>query len=45
MRFAVLLFILLASVASGDESKPATLTPKQIAEGWLMLFDGESTFG
>lgn len=28
-----------------DKPKPNTLTPKEIAEGWILLFDGESTFG
>ena len=46
MRFAALLYILFAGVAMGDDKKsPAALTPKQITDGWLMLFDGESTFG
>jgi hypothetical protein len=27
------------------DGKPNTLTPKEIAEGWVLLFDGESTFG
>lgn len=27
------------------EDKPNTLTPKEIEEGWILLFDGESTFG
>jgi hypothetical protein len=26
-------------------AQPNTLTSKEIAEGWLLLFDGESTFG
>src|SRR5262249_5900431 len=25
--------------------KPNTLTPKEIADGWILLFDGETTFG
>src|SRR5262249_22709923 len=25
--------------------KPNTLTPKEAADGWLLLFDGETTFG
>src|SRR5262245_10590576 len=25
--------------------KPNTLTPKAITDGWLLLFDGETTFG
>jgi hypothetical protein len=28
-----------------DKPKPNTLTPKEIADGWLLLFDGETTFG
>jgi hypothetical protein len=28
-----------------DKTKPNMLTPKEIAEGWILLFDGESTFG
>jgi hypothetical protein len=31
--------------AQGDKPKPNTLTPKEIADGWILLFDGESTFG
>jgi hypothetical protein len=27
------------------DPKPNTLTAKEIADGWLLLFDGESTFG
>ena len=28
-----------------DESKLKTLTPKEIADGWILPFDGETTFG
>src|SRR6266478_6827022 len=28
-----------------DKPKPNTLTPTEIADGWILLFDGESTFG
>jgi len=31
--------------AQGDKAKPNTLTPKEIADGWILLFDGETTFG
>jgi hypothetical protein len=34
-----------ATAAEGDEPRPNTLTPKEIAEGWILLFDGETTFG
>lgn len=40
---AVLLF--LTSPAIAAEPKTNTLTEKEIADGWLLLFDGESTFG
>lgn len=32
-------------VLADDKPKPNTLTPKEIADGWLLLFDGETTFG
>src|SRR5689334_299043 len=31
--------------AQNEPAKPNTLTPQEIAAGWLLLFDGESTFG
>jgi hypothetical protein len=41
--------LLLASAlpcqAQGEKPKPNTLTPKEIADGWILLFDGETTFG
>jgi hypothetical protein len=30
---------------SAQEPKPNTLTPEEVASGWLRLFDGESLFG
>ncbi|MDB5306163.1 MAG: hypothetical protein JWO38_365 [Gemmataceae bacterium] len=30
---------------AADKPRPNTLTPKEIADGWLLLFDGETTFG
>ncbi len=30
---------------AADEAKFNTLTPKEIADGWILLFDGETTFG
>lgn len=36
---------LFVTPALADDKKLADLTPKELAEGWLMLFDGESTFG
>lgn len=39
--------LLLAGLAWAADEKPKinTLTPKEISEGWLLLFDGETTFG
>ncbi|HET6574784.1 MAG TPA: DUF1080 domain-containing protein [Fimbriiglobus sp.] len=47
IRFAGLLLAagLVCGTAAADEKKPNTLTPKEAAEGWLMLFDGKTTFG
>jgi hypothetical protein len=41
---AVLLLAALP-LRAAEEPKSNTLTPKEIAEGWILLFDGESTFG
>jgi hypothetical protein len=41
-----LLCLLVAHVTNaGEDPKPNTLTPKQIRDGWLLLFDGETTYG
>jgi len=46
MRRLSLVLVLVAVPAFADEkAKPNTLTPKEIAEGWILLFDGETTFG
>src|SRR5579885_1592137 len=34
-----------ALLSADDAPKANTLTPKEIADGWLLLFDGETTFG
>jgi len=45
-RFATLLALCLAPTpAAADEPKPNTLTPAEIADGWLLLFDGGTSFG
>jgi hypothetical protein len=36
--------LLLTTAAPGDDKKPP-LTEKETADGWLRLFDGETTFG
>jgi len=40
-----LLLALTLPIQAGDKAKPNTLTPKEIADGWILLFDGETTFG
>ncbi len=42
---ALLLALVPCLVHAADEAKPNTLTPKEVADGWLLLFDGETTFG
>jgi hypothetical protein len=37
--------VALALPALAADAKPNTLTPKEIADGWILLFDGETTFG
>jgi hypothetical protein len=46
-RFVALLFVLPlpALAAPADKPRPNTLTPKEAAEGWISLFDGETTYG
>ena len=43
IRSAALLIALAAPAAAAD--KPVGLPPKEAADGWVMLFDGETTFG
>jgi hypothetical protein len=42
---AFLLVLVLAAPCCAEDAKPNTLTPKEIADGWILLFDGETTFG
>jgi hypothetical protein len=46
-RLLLVVMVPMLGTASyaADEPKPASLTPDEIAEGWIMLFDGESVFG
>ena len=40
------LVVLASGLAWADEpAKPNQLTPKEITDGWISLFDGETTFG
>ncbi|QDU21666.1 3-keto-disaccharide hydrolase [Urbifossiella limnaea] len=46
MRTTLSVALLLAFAGPvAAQPKAASLTPQEIADGWLMLFDGESTFG
>jgi hypothetical protein len=45
MHFLASTALLVALATASDAPKANTLTPKEIAEGWLLLFDGETTFG
>lgn len=42
---ALLVLLLVRPAPAADDAKPNTLTPKESADGWLLLFDGATTFG
>jgi hypothetical protein len=42
---ATLLLFAVPALAAADGPKPNALTPQEIADGWILLFDGETTFG
>jgi hypothetical protein len=42
---ALAVLAVASSAFADDKPKPNTLTPKEIADGWVLLFDGETTFG
>lgn len=42
---AAMSLVCFVGIAVAEEARPNTLTPAQIAEGWILLFDGETTFG
>ncbi|HEX3148983.1 MAG TPA: DUF1080 domain-containing protein [Gemmataceae bacterium] len=44
-RLIAILLVVTAPAFAEDKPKPNTLTPKEIADGWILLFDGETTFG
>jgi hypothetical protein len=44
-RLAVVLLFAAVPAVADEKAKPNTLTPKEIADGWVMLFDAETTFG
>ena len=39
------LLTLGAPAPGTDKTKPNTLTPQEVADGWILLFDGRTTFG
>lgn len=41
----MLLSVLLVGFVHAQESKPNQLSEQELAEGWILLFDGETTFG
>ncbi len=42
---ALVISIALAATAVATDLKPNTLSDAELAEGWILLFDGESLFG
>src|SRR5262245_15351709 len=42
---AMFLLLLTLPRLAAEEAKPNALTPQDIADGWILLFDGETTFG
>jgi 3-keto-disaccharide hydrolase len=46
MRYLATTCLLLATISPASaQEKANTLTPKEVADGWILLFDGETTFG
>lgn len=43
--FAVSLFLGLATAGWAAPAQPNTLTAQEVADGWLLLFDGQTLFG
>jgi 3-keto-disaccharide hydrolase len=44
-RLCFAIALMAFPVFAEEKAKPNKLTPKEIAEGWILLFDGETTFG
>jgi hypothetical protein len=42
---SLFVFSLAVPCWAAEDAKPNTLTSEEIAEGWILLFDGETTFG
>src|SRR5216683_756625 len=43
--YTPILLLLATPLCAADLAKANTLTPKEIADGWILLFDGATTFG
>lgn len=43
--FTLVVVLVLNGSGNADDKKLSVLSDKEIAEGWIALFDGESTFG
>jgi hypothetical protein len=44
-RLAVILLFATIPAVADEKAKPNTLTQKEISDGWILLFDGGTTFG
>jgi hypothetical protein len=45
LPLAALLLLAAGTARAADAAKPNALTPQEVADGWILLFDGETTFG
>lgn len=45
IRFIAAGALLAAAGAASAQEKPNTLTPEEVAQGWILLFDGNTSFG
>src|SRR4051812_19674695 len=45
MRTAILTLLIVAVPALSQAPTPNSLTPQQARDGWILLYDGESTVG
>ncbi len=45
MKWIFSLLVLLTTSGLFAQQRPNSLTPKEVAEGWILLWDGETTFG
>jgi hypothetical protein len=45
LRLSLAVLVLSGAAARADETHPNTLTDKEKADGWMLLFDGKTTHG